>query len=269
MINIWLLQDTDNDYKLLEKWYQEEKVYSNFEQRKLNLKEIKEKYYPRTLNNAEIPVYMIEYQERPIGIIQYKLVDKEDKKLYQLNGDNIYEIDIFIGEISEQNKGIGTRVIKMLSEKLFKENNASLIVMCPLKDNIQAINCYKKCGFYVTNYFNTRNTIGEIKTYVLMIKSKNNMVERITKNEERLDEINASIKELEEALKRFKSNKNNIKLINKYYGSKNWFKDKEALENKIINVKAGVLSEDAVWDTNENINNLINEMSSIIKERGN
>ena len=43
------LIDSDEDYKKLEKWYQEEEIYSHFEQRKLNYKEIKEKYYPRTL----------------------------------------------------------------------------------------------------------------------------------------------------------------------------------------------------------------------------
>ncbi len=45
-VNIRLLEDKAEDYKLLEKWYQEEEIYSSFEQRKLNYKEIKEKYYP-------------------------------------------------------------------------------------------------------------------------------------------------------------------------------------------------------------------------------
>ena len=93
------------------------------------------------------------------------------------------------------------------------------------------------------------------------------MIERITKNEERLDTILLSIKELEEALSSFKKNKNNIKMINKYYGSNNWFKDKEAYEqSKIPKIKAGVLSEDTVWNMNEEIDNLLIEMKSIIKD---
>ena len=32
-VNIRLLKDIDSDYKLLEKWYQEEEIYSSFEQR--------------------------------------------------------------------------------------------------------------------------------------------------------------------------------------------------------------------------------------------
>ena len=169
-VNIRLLKDIDSDYKLLEKWYQEEEIYSSFEQRKLNYKEIKEKYYPRTLETAKVPVYMIEYKKRPVGIIQYKLVNDEDKKLYSLKGDCIYEIDIFIGEISEHNKGIGSCALKKISEFLYKEKNAELLVMCPLRNNEKAINCYKKCGFYIKNYFSTKDTIGMIQTYALMIK---------------------------------------------------------------------------------------------------
>ena len=91
------------------------------------------------------------------------------------------------------------------------------------------------------------------------------MIERITKNEERLDSILKSIKDLEEALSRFKANKKNIGLINKYYGSKNWFRDKDNFEqNKIPKIKAGVLSEDAVWDMNEDIKDIILEMKRII-----
>lgn len=47
------LIDSTNDYKKLEKWYQEEEIYSHLEQRKLNYREIKEKYYPRTLKEAK------------------------------------------------------------------------------------------------------------------------------------------------------------------------------------------------------------------------
>ncbi len=91
------------------------------------------------------------------------------------------------------------------------------------------------------------------------------MIDRIETNEERLNQIISSIKTLENALKEFNANKNNIKLVNKYYGSKNWFKDKDSYEqNKIEHIKAGVLSEDAVWNMNESINDLINEMKKII-----
>lgn len=88
---------------------------------------------------------------------------------------------------------------------------------------------------------------------------------RITKHEEKLDSVLSSIKNLEKALADFKSNKKNIKDLNKYYGSKNWFDDKDKYESKKIpQVKAGVLSEDAVWNMFEDIDELLLEMQSII-----
>ena len=92
------------------------------------------------------------------------------------------------------------------------------------------------------------------------------MIERIEKNEELLDGILDNIKKLEIELQNLKNNKTKISIINKYYGSKNWFKDKEAYEsNKISKIKAGILSEDTVWNMNENISDLLLEMQEIIK----
>lgn len=93
------------------------------------------------------------------------------------------------------------------------------------------------------------------------------MIERISQNEERLDSILLSIKELEDALIKFKSNKKNIDLLNEYYGSTGWFQDKEMYENNILpKVKAGVLGEDTIWNMNDDINNLILEMQSIVND---
>ncbi len=171
-VSLRKLQDNNNDYELLQKWYQQEEIYLHFEQRKLNINEIKHKYYPRTLDNADVPVYMIEYDNNPIGIIQYKLIDEENKQLYKLNTDNSYEIDIFIGELTYHNRGVGTISINLISSYLFKDRGAHLLVMCPLKNNTNAIKCYQKCGFVIKDKFITEDTIGKLQEYVLMVKEK-------------------------------------------------------------------------------------------------
>jgi hypothetical protein len=93
------------------------------------------------------------------------------------------------------------------------------------------------------------------------------MIERIKENELRFDNILLNVKELEVALNNFKNNEKDLFLLNKYYGSKNWFKDKELYENnKIKNIKAGVLSEDGVWNMLDELDELINDMKNIILE---
>ncbi len=166
------LIDSDDDYKILEKWYQEEEIYSQFEQRKLTYEEIKNKYLPRTLNSAKVPVFMIEYNNKPIGIIQYQLINDENKKLYSINCDNCYEIDIFIGDLEFHNKGIGRKSINLLTKYLLKEKKANMLVMCPLKNNVSAKKCYEHCGFKTLREFKTEDTIGNLQEYICMIKEK-------------------------------------------------------------------------------------------------
>ena len=61
-----------------------------------------------------------------------------------------------------------TRILEYLDKNV--EKKADLLVMCPLKNNIKAISCYKKCGFEIKNYFETKDTIGNKQTYALMVK---------------------------------------------------------------------------------------------------
>lgn len=170
LLKLRRLGDLDRDYKLLEKWYQEKEVYSSFEQRILNYDEIKKKYFPRTLADTKIPVYMIEYDDNPIGIIQYQLIGEQERKLYNIDINNSYEIDIFIGELSMHNKGLGEKAINILGKYLFEDKKANLLVMCPLKTNLPAINCYKKCNFKIIKSFKAKDTIGINQEYLLMEK---------------------------------------------------------------------------------------------------
>ena len=90
------------------------------------------------------------------------------------------------------------------------------------------------------------------------------MIERIKTNEEKLDKTIYILNELEIALDNFEKAQDIIKEVNDYYGSKNWFKDKEAFEKgEITKIKAGVLSEDAVWNINEDIKELAEKMNKI------
>lgn len=179
-IKLRKIKDQEMDYKLLEKWYQEKFVYLYFEQRPLTYNEIQHKYYLRTLDNAQVPVYMIEFNNVPIGIIQYKLVNNDDKERYGLNDDNIYELDIFIGELDYQNKGLGKICINMITNYLFENKFAEKIIMCPLKDNIKAIKCYKKCGFNILKEFKDNDTIGNEKEYILMIRQRSDFANKKT-----------------------------------------------------------------------------------------
>ena len=90
------------------------------------------------------------------------------------------------------------------------------------------------------------------------------MVERIIENEKKFDEVISVVNNLELSLNNFENIKDFINDLNKYYGSKEWFMDKESLETgRISNVKSGILSEDGFWNIYIDIKELAKRMKKI------
>ena len=100
--------------------------------------------------------------------------------------------------------------------------------------------------------------------HVFFIRKKMKMSNRIIKNEEKLDNILMFINDINKTINKYDSIYEDITDVNKYYGSKAWFSDKEKYETgKIKKIKAGVLSEDSVWNMLDDINELSNELEKI------
>ena len=99
-----------------------------------------------------------------------------------------------------------------------------------------------------------------------MQKPTKNNDDKISVNEKRLNNLNIIVNNLDKDLTSLEKSLTDYKLLNKYYGSKEWFRDKENFEKgKIKNLQAGVLSEDAIWNLDENIADLINRMDNLIR----
>ena len=166
------LRNAESDYRLLTTWCAQESVYRYFEQRVLKAEEIRAKYYPRTLEDAKVSVYLIEWENRPVGMIQYQKVDAERAGLCGIGTENGYEMDLFIGEEACRGQGIGQAAVCLMAKKLFAEEQAEVLLMCPLKENIRAIRCYEKCGFKQSGCIRESDTIGVMQEYAVMQKKK-------------------------------------------------------------------------------------------------
>ena len=82
------LKDKEEEYKLIHKWCEKKDVYEWFEQRILSYDEIMSKYKNK-LYNSDQTVLIIEYNNKPIGLLQfYKYDDDLD---YIKEYKNIYE----------------------------------------------------------------------------------------------------------------------------------------------------------------------------------
>ncbi len=94
------------------------------------------------------------------------------------------------------------------------------------------------------------------------------MIERIEDNEKRLNSLLVSIKKVNEIMIELEKKQEDLFLLKKYYGSRKWFHDRDIYLKEKLKIKAGVLSEDAVWNMFEDIDDLVLRMekfASIIK----
>jgi len=141
------------DSAWLVKWLSDPVVLEFYEGRDrphdLNL--VKQHFYE---DGEEITRCVIQYQEKPIGYLQFYIVDDEELEKYGLNRANglVFGMDQFIGESVYWNQGIGTCVIRETVRYLVHFRNAKKIVMDPQAWNERALRAYEKAGFAKKKY---------------------------------------------------------------------------------------------------------------------
>lgn len=90
--------------------------------------------------------------------------------------------------------------------------------------------------------------------------------ERVSKMESYLDESGVAIRELSEALEKYESVQAKYYELEEYYGSDNWMADFDAdrAGEFPVDLKRGVLSEDAVYDLITDHIELIKRLQSAV-----
>ncbi|MBC5795205.1 GNAT family N-acetyltransferase [Sphaerospermopsis sp. LEGE 00249] len=152
-IKIRPMENHKNDYLLMEKWRTDEKVLQFYGGRDepYDLEKVIKTYKPRILGKESLIPRIFSYQNIDIGYLQYYELNKLPEhlsKMYSLQDtNNVYGIDLFIGETQYWNQGIGTKVLSLAIEYIFNTLQALKIVIDPNVKNHRAIRCYEKCGF--------------------------------------------------------------------------------------------------------------------------
>jgi aminoglycoside 6'-N-acetyltransferase len=152
-VAIRLMRDEISDYELMAKWLTDEQVLEFYEGRDnpFPLDKIRETYKHIIAGDDAVIPCLLSYQNIPIGYLQYCALNdllESDRQLYHLDEtDNVYAIDLFIGETDYWNQGIGTKILSVFVNYLFEQLQAEKIVIDPHVDNLRAIRCYEKCGF--------------------------------------------------------------------------------------------------------------------------
>ncbi|HNX63624.1 MAG TPA: GNAT family N-acetyltransferase [Oscillospiraceae bacterium] len=85
---------------------------------------------------------------KPFGFCQYYDYSLGDENWHgAIDIKDTFSIDYLIGEKEYLGKGFGTKIIKLLTEKVFEETIASQIIVQPEKDNAASRNTLLSAGY--------------------------------------------------------------------------------------------------------------------------
>ena len=152
-ITIRHLIDCRNDYSLLMMWLSDLDVCEYYEGRTkpFSYEMVLDKFQERARAVDPVAVGIIEYEEYPMGFVQFYETEPDEYHecdvIDRSKFIRSYGMDIVIGDKNYWNRGIGSQTIVLLSEYLFSEKKAELLLIAPQTWNKRAIQCYEKCGF--------------------------------------------------------------------------------------------------------------------------
>ena len=171
---IRLMRDEPQDYELMSKWLTDDRVLEFYDGRDnpSDLDRVLAKYGPRGRGEDNVVPCMLEFNDSPIGYVQYYPV--EDGEEYGIdNVEAVFGIALFIGEPDFWDLGIGIRAMKMLASYLFSALGAMRLVIEPHVTNERAIRCYENSGFKKENVLPRRELHeGELRDVWLMVRDR-------------------------------------------------------------------------------------------------
>lgn len=92
---------------------------------------------------------MVLWENQPVGYLQAYPLQADDLSRYGYCLDEqIFGMDMFIGETARWGMGIGTRLVNACTDTLARFK-ASRVVLDPRVENARAIHVYQKCGFRI------------------------------------------------------------------------------------------------------------------------
>ena len=170
------MRDADDDYDLLVVWRNRPHVRRRWDPDlpALTLASAKKEYRADTTPDALTFACIIELDGAPIGFIQFYKWASYAKEATEVGipfDDATYSLDVFIGDPNLIGKGVGTRVVTLMSDYLIDELGASAVSLTTDLDNHAAQRCYEKAGFKkIKEVLDTDTYQGERVRCWLMVK---------------------------------------------------------------------------------------------------
>ena len=151
-VSIRALADTDEDHHLLAGWLSDPTVLEWYEGRDqpFDLARVRAEYATAVQRAEGIEPGIIELDDRPVGYVQhYRLAPFAAEYRYPAGEpvEDVWAVDLFLGETALWGSGVGTRALRALVDHLLVVAGARRVLIDPRSVNTRAIRSYEKVGF--------------------------------------------------------------------------------------------------------------------------
>jgi AacA4 family aminoglycoside N(6')-acetyltransferase len=114
-----------------------------------SLAEVREHYLPSALVKHNVTPYIAMLGDTPIGYAQsYIAIGSGDGWWEDETDPGVRGIDQSLASPELLNKGLGTKLVVALVQRLFSDPTVTKIQTDPSPRNLRAIRCYEKAGFH-------------------------------------------------------------------------------------------------------------------------
>ena len=172
------MRDAPDDYRLIVAWRNQPHVreWWDPDDPPLTIEAAIEELRPSTQPAGSESACIIELDGAPVGYLQFYPWDGEQDYLAEVGitvPAGAWGLDIFIGERALMDRGIGSRTVRLISDHLFAEHNATAVALATEVGNSRAQAAYVRAGMRVVQQFlDTDTRDGKRVEFVLMIRDR-------------------------------------------------------------------------------------------------
>jgi len=144
------LREREDDYARISRWRSDPRVLEGYGGRDhpLDIWTVMARLGPKVRGESEVFPCMIERAGRAIGYLQvYPVRAPSDYGLAEDEAQDLFGVDLFVGEPDLWGQGLGPIVLRATLDWLFREQGARKVVIDPRVENERAVRAYEKTGF--------------------------------------------------------------------------------------------------------------------------